>query len=62
MPAAAARTASAIARQLDAARLAAAAGVHLGLDHPDASRRASWAAATASSALAATLPAGTGMP
>jgi hypothetical protein len=34
MSAVAARTASEIARELDAAGLAAPAGMHLGLDHP----------------------------
>ena len=50
-----------VARQRYAAGLAATARVHLGLDHPDRAAQPA-AAATASSAVAATAPCGTGMP
>ena len=47
--------------ELDAASLAAAASVDLRLDHPGP-WPSDWATSTASSGVAATLPAGTGMP
>ena len=47
---------------LDAAALAAAAGMDLRLHHPDRAARISFAAATASSTVNAALPRGTGTP